>query len=90
MVDAGPIDTLETYSQFYDALVRDPATRYRLRTRIIEDGAVDPVDAMNDAQILLDLANARNYELRKILRPMSPDELRERGSWTLRDNKQLN
>ncbi len=65
MVDAGPIDTLETYSQFYDALVRDPATRYRLRTRIIEDGAVDPVDAMNDAVVLLNLATARVKELTK-------------------------
>jgi hypothetical protein len=61
-----------------------------LQTRVLEDSQADPADAMYDAQILLDLANARNYELRKILRPMSLDELRERGSWTLRDNKQLN
>jgi hypothetical protein len=127
--------TPDSLTQLYDAVLADPETRYRLRTRIIEDhkqdpvdalqNAVilfnlaasrvvelsepyaladfesllaragtletridedsqeDPVDAMYDAQVLLGLANARYFQLRTILRPISADVLRERGSTKL-------
>jgi hypothetical protein len=52
-------DTAISYEALYASMLKDPSTRYRLRARMIEDDAVDPVDAMHDAEALLNLATAR-------------------------------
>lgn len=65
------VDTKLSYTELYDSVLKDPSTRYRLRSRMIEDGGVDPADALHDAELLFELATARikdaNEELNNLI-----------------------
>ncbi len=51
------------YSIAVKAVNENPATSYRLRQRIEEDARVDPVDALADAELLVELAKVRLREV---------------------------
>jgi len=48
-----------TYDEALRLVVSDPATRYSLRQRILEDAARDPVDSLNDAEVLCAMQKLR-------------------------------
>jgi hypothetical protein len=55
----GIVDSLASYVCFFDEIMRDPDTRWRLRTRLIEDSLAHPSEAMNQAGVLVNLALKR-------------------------------
>lgn len=58
------LKTAPSYFDTYLAVCDDPATRYVLRGRAVEDNERDPVDALHDAETLLQLAQMRVAEMR--------------------------
>jgi hypothetical protein len=47
------------YTDAVALVLANPATRHRLKQRIAEDAAVDPVVALADAELLVELAKTR-------------------------------
>jgi mannose/cellobiose epimerase-like protein (N-acyl-D-glucosamine 2-epimerase family) len=58
-LDLGSVFEPADYKAALEQVLRDPATRYRLRERIREDASADPIDAVTDAFVLLELAKLR-------------------------------
>lgn len=56
--DATPLETL-SYDEAVQRVISDPATPYKLRQRILEDAERDPVDSLNDAEVLCALQKLR-------------------------------
>ena len=53
-----PLDGL-TYDEAVQRVISDPSTPYKLRQRILEDAQRDPVDSLNDAEVLCALQKLR-------------------------------
>ena len=53
-----PFDGL-TYDEAVLLVIADKATRFKLRRRILEDADRDPVDSLNDAEMLCVLQKLR-------------------------------
>jgi hypothetical protein len=51
------------YASAVAMVLHNPATRYRLRERIAEDSVADPVKALEDAELLVELAKVRLREI---------------------------
>lgn len=61
-----------SYQEIVDRILSDAATSFNLRQRIQEDQKRDPVDAMNDAEVLHEVASLRLYEAMNRHRPSPP------------------
>jgi hypothetical protein len=61
-----------SYQEIVDRILSDAATSFNLRQRIQEDQKRDPVDAMNDAEMLHEVASIRLYETMNRHRPTPP------------------
>lgn len=52
-----------SYQEIVKRILSDAATSFNLRKRIEEDGKRDPLDAMNDAEVLHEVASIRLREV---------------------------
>lgn len=60
------------YHDIVKRILSDAATSFNLRRRIEEDQLRDPVDALNDADVLQEVANMRMQEVLGLTKPEQP------------------
>ena len=63
------------YHDIVKRILSDAATSFNLRRRIEEDQLRDPVDALNDAEVLQEVANLRLQEVMGLKTAEAPKPL---------------